>query len=319
MSTETQFPGAEETAALLQQQRENWQLCGTNYTQLDAVQTRSFTVKGITVRVQFNPARITSTSAKVDAKSIAERKCFLCRDNRPAEQTDLPFGNKYAILVNPFPIMPEHFTLTHRNHIPQEILGSLNDMLLFARYLGSRYLVFYNGPRCGASAPDHLHFQAGNLGFLPVEEELEKKTGTVHQLSAVSECTAYYINDGLRKYTVLESDDSISVQAGFMRIYSAVQDAEDISDEPLMNVICYYKDGMWRVVIFHRSKHRPAMYFAEGEEKMMLSPATIDIGGVAVTPREEDFNKITSGMLETIFTEVFPDTAWEQRYLSELS
>jgi ATP adenylyltransferase/5',5'''-P-1,P-4-tetraphosphate phosphorylase II len=162
---------SQEAKKLLQSQLKDWELARTNYEALKNVKTREFRFDGFTIRVQFNPARIRSSAAKVDAKSIQERKCFLCPDNLPKEQEGIPFDNAYQALVNPFPIFPEHFTIPTYEHTCQRILNRYEDMLGLAESL-DRYTIFYNGPECGASAPDHAHFQAGIKGFLPIEEEI---------------------------------------------------------------------------------------------------------------------------------------------------
>ena len=151
-----------------------WQQASDNFAALANVGVKEITVGGFPVKVQFNPARIVSSAAKVDPKTIKERKCFLCGANRPEIQEGLPFFGKkaeYSVLINPFPIFPKHLTVPDVNHVNQTIEGEwerFEDMLSLAETLDD-FLFFYNGPKCGASAPDHMHFQGGNKGFLPVE------------------------------------------------------------------------------------------------------------------------------------------------------
>jgi ATP adenylyltransferase/5',5'''-P-1,P-4-tetraphosphate phosphorylase II len=161
-----------QVQTLFEQQTTHWETARKNYEALRQVQVRICTVNGYTYKVQFNPARIISSGAKVDAASIQQRACFLCAANLPAEQQGVSFGTEYTILVNPFPIFPKHLTIPVNNHIDQLIAGRLGDMLDLTKAL-SDYILFYNGPKCGASAPDHLHFQAGNKGFLPIEAEVK--------------------------------------------------------------------------------------------------------------------------------------------------
>ncbi|MDR0866076.1 MAG: DUF4922 domain-containing protein, partial [Candidatus Symbiothrix sp.] len=156
---------------LLCDQLEEWSLVKSNYEALKNVKSKEFQFDGFIIKVQFNPARIVSSAAKIDAKSIQERKCFLCPANLPKEQTGIPFGNDYQLLVNPFPIFPEHFTIPTYKHTDQLIIHRYGDMLDLAKSM-DKYTVFYNGPKCGASAPDHAHFQAGIKGFLPLENEI---------------------------------------------------------------------------------------------------------------------------------------------------
>lgn len=162
--------------SLLTEQKENWELARTNFAGLKTVRTKSFNFGDFEVKVQFNPARIVSSGAKVDAKTIAERKCFLCTENRPAEQTAVDAGD-YLVLVNPFPIFPEHFTIPRKEHVDQQIKPYFADMLELAEALDD-YLIFYNGPRCGASAPDHMHFQAGTKNFLPLVNDYKRLKDT---------------------------------------------------------------------------------------------------------------------------------------------
>lgn len=153
---------------LLTGQLASWETARNNYAALSGVRVKELNVNGILYKVQFNPARIVSSGAKVDAKSILERKCFLCPANLPPVQKGIPFGGHYNILVNPFPIFPRHLTVPELAHTPQRIATRFTDMLELAEAL-TDYTIFYNGPKCGASAPDHAHFQAGNKGFMPIE------------------------------------------------------------------------------------------------------------------------------------------------------
>jgi len=163
---------ADEAEALLQRQLHEWPLVADNYRALQALCMRTIEVGGVSVRLQYNPARIRSTASKVDAVSLSERPCFLCDAHRPVEQLSLPIGGQYKLLVNPYPIFPRHFTLPSVVHTPQAIIGRFADMLELASLL-PEYVIFYNGARCGASAPDHMHFQAGNRGFVPIESQWE--------------------------------------------------------------------------------------------------------------------------------------------------
>lgn len=160
---------------LLTGQLASWETARNNYAALSGVRVKELNVNGIPYKVQFNPARIVSSGAKVDAKSIQERKCFLCPANLPPVQKGIPFGGHYHILVNPFPIFPRHLTIPELAHTPQRIASRFTDMLELAEAL-TEYTIFYNGPRCGASAPDHAHFQAGNKGFMPIEKDWRGQT-----------------------------------------------------------------------------------------------------------------------------------------------
>ncbi len=296
-----QYAAASER--LLVDQRHEWPMCSKGYSTLTGVITRTFEYDGFHLSVQFNPGRMTSTSAKVDKDSIASRKCFLCIENLPPEQRSLSFSDDFHILVNPFPIFPEHFTLPSKKHVPQEIASSFPVMLDFARELSDRYTVFYNGPRCGASAPDHLHFQAGTRNFMTIERDLQNLISTygVVLLSAETmKLTA--VDDGMRKMMVLQSGDKEATNSTFQKLLSVLQND---TEEPMLNILAWYELDVWNVVVFLRKKHRPECYFAEGDERIMLSPASVDIGGVGVIPVEDDFKRITADTLADILQEVF--------------
>ena len=165
---------SEAAKKLLNKQKDDWQFAANGFESLKSVQTKEFNFDGYKFKVQFNPGRIKSSSAKVDDKSIKERKCFLCLENLPSEQKGILINEEYIILVNPFPIFPEHFTIPQVRHTPQSIKNSFIDLLEISKELSKYYTVFYNGPKCGASAPDHLHFQAGSKNFMPIDLEFEQ-------------------------------------------------------------------------------------------------------------------------------------------------
>jgi len=291
--------------ALLEQQKKTWEMLAKGYGSLGSVQTRSIQLDDITIKLQFNPGRIVSTGAKVDPKSIAERKCFLCPANLPPAQRGLLFQDDYVVLCNPFPIFPEHFTIPHKEHVPQRIAASsFETMLDLARAMKGRYTVFYNGPKCGASAPDHLHFQAGDKGIMLVENEFEalkQNHGAV--LKDTPATRVFAVAHPLRPFIALESESKAGLCDAIVAVVAAMQEITGSAEEPLMNVLAMHNDGGWRVILFPRARHRPSFYFAEGEQKIMLSPASVDIGGVCVTPIERDFHRITADHLRQMFKE----------------
>jgi Domain of unknown function (DUF4922) len=297
---------AAQTHALLEYQKRTWDLLRTGYESLKRVEFRSMDLDGFAIRLQFNPGRMTSSTAKVDARSISERPCFLCARNLPADQRALPFGDDFLILCNPFPIFPEHFTITHRDHTPQRIDGFFRTLLTLSRDLQARYTVLYNGPRCGASAPDHLHFQAGNKKFMPIDEEfpaLTRRWGEI--LFTSSRIRVLALEDGLRKCIVIESVNEELLAGAFAAFVDGFRETVRSGDEePMMNILSSYEEGKWRVVLFPRAKHRPAFYFAEGDRRILISPASVDLGGMCITPLREDFLKVTVDDLRQMFGEV---------------
>lgn len=283
----------------LTEQLADWETARNNYAALAGVQVRELNVCGVRYKVQFNPARIVSSGAKVDAKSIQERKCFLCPANLPAQQKGIPFGGHYQILVNPFPIFPRHLTIPDLNHTPQRIEGRLEDMMELARQL-TDFTIFYNGPRCGASAPDHAHFQAGNRGFMPIEADW--KNQIAGRIADYGKATLYYLNDQPRTSLVIQSSDMASANHLFSLICRLLP--EQPEGEPMLNLLAMYDEGVWTLFVFPRAKHRPACYTAEGDARLLSSPASVDLGGVFITPVEADFHKISPAIMEQILSEV---------------
>lgn len=285
---------------LLTGQLESWETARNNYAALSTVKVKELDVNGVLYKVQFNPARIASSGAKVDAKSIKERKCFLCPANLPPVQKGIPFEGHYNILVNPFPIFPRHLTIPEQAHVDQSIATRIGDMLELAKSL-SDYVIFYNGPKCGASAPDHAHFQAGNKDFLPIEKDWQSRIA--EKVVGNESATLWYLNDAPRATLVIESASKESAAALFDLIYRSLEVKEG-EYEPMMNVLALYEEGRWVVFVFPRAKHRPACYTAEGEANLLSSPASVDLGGVFITPVEKDFLKITAEDVAQILSEV---------------
>jgi len=294
---------------LFELQKEQWQMLSDGCDSLETVKSKSFQFDGFKIKVQFNTGRMTSTSAKVDPKSISERKCFLCIENLPSEQKGVLYNDKYIMLCNPFPIFSEHFTLTYKEHKPQRIIDTFTDMLYLSKDFSKYYSVIYNGPRCGASAPDHLHFQAGNKFLMPIDDEFHQiKNEYGKQIFEDDTLSVFAIDDGLRKFISIESLDKELVVNTFNKFYKTYSELMNEEQEPMINIVSFYEEEYgWRIIIFLRAKHRPAVFFAEDKSKMLVSPAAIDLGGVCVFPREEDFNRITKEMIEKIFKEVFVD------------
>lgn len=282
---------------LFREQTTQWELARKNFSDLQNVRTRRFHFDGFDVVVQFNPARIVSSGAKTDAKAIAARKCFLCRDNRPAEQDGIAWKD-YTILVNPFPIFPEHFTIPRNEHTPQTIRPYFADMLALAKDM-TEWIVFYNGPRCGASAPDHMHFQAGTKDFLPLLRDyssLPKQT-----ICHTGDYAIYTLPDYLRTAYCIETADSQAAQDAFDKLYAQWQTSSD--EEPMMNIVCSYDDSGWQIFILPRKLFRPWQYTAEPDKQLLISPATVEMAGVFITPVEAHFERITADDIRDIYSQ----------------
>lgn len=243
------------------------------------------------LKVQFNPARIVSTGAKIDKHTLGERPCFLCERNRPKEQMTKQIDDHFQLLVNPFPILPVHFTIPATKHQPQSIYRHYGEMHRLLS-LHSELMVFYNGPKCGASAPDHLHFQAGTSGVLPLQTNWQRLSRNLTDvISLTDEEKISVLSDFLVPAFVIISKSEDSDEELFHRLYRSMPMRGDES-EPMMNIIAWRKGDEFISVVIPREKHRPDAYFAEGEAQMMVSPGALDMAGLIITPREEDFNKI---------------------------
>ncbi len=305
---------SEQVEKLIEQQLVVWQTPRDNYAALQNVEVKEFKVKRSTIKVQFNPARIVSSAAKVDNKSLKERKCFLCAANRPEVQEGIAWGENYTILINPFPIFPKHLTIPCNDHTDQRILARIGDMMAIAKDLPG-YTLFYNGPKCGASAPDHMHFQAGNRGFLGFETDYlaaDKKEVISNA------CATLSLLSGLANAAFLI--EAVEIDAAtelFVTLYNALEIPEG-EEEPMLNILCWSEEGKWKVAVFPRRKHRPACYSAEGDANILISPASVDMGGVFITPLEKDFKKITADDLEQILDEVCLDQSGVEKILNNL-
>ena len=298
---------------LFKAQFADWQQARDNYEALKGVKSRLFNIDGAHIKVQFNPARIVSTSAKVDTKSIGERKCFLCEANRPSVQTGIEWNSDYTILINPFPIFNKHLTIPCNNHIPQRISNRIIDILMLAKAL-SDYTLFYNGPRCGASAPDHMHFQAGNKGFMTIESDLESWEKDI--VAETDDAKLQQVNAPLYSFYLVTGDNPGAISALFNMIIHALP-INGEAGEAMLNILCNYNIDYanWNLIVVPRVKHRPDCYFAEGDEKLLISPASVDMGGVLITPVEADFNKITEAHIRNLFKEV----CYDKQALNEIT
>lgn len=270
-------------------QLEVWTDARHRFRDLKHVETRQFSDQ---LKLQWNPARIVSTGAKIDKKTLGERPCFLCDKNRPKDQMSKQIDEKFHLLVNPFPILPVHFTIPARKHQPQLIYKNYGEMHRFIS-LHSDLMVFYNGPKCGASAPDHLHFQAGTNGILPLQTNWQRLSRNLTDIISLNdEEKISVVRDFIVPAFVIISKSAESDEALFRRLYKAMPQRGD-ETEPMMNIISWRKGEEFISVVIPREKHRPEAYFAEGDAQFVVSPGALDMSGLIITPREEDFRKLT--------------------------
>ena len=274
-------------------QIQEWATARKNHEGLSQVWCRELasTKLPVALRVQCNPARLVSTGAKIDKASIAARPCFLCAKNRPAEQQNLDLNEDFKWLVNPFPILPYHYTIASKEHRPQRFLDAYEAVIQATKALPEDYIVFYNGPHCGASAPDHLHLQAGIGAGIPLVEYTKRlDAGIKFQALSPFGYLAYLINDA-------EETDT------FNRLYESLPIPEG-EYEPRMNIVAYRKGDKVSLLVIPRREHRPHCYNAEGDTKYLISPGALDMCGLIVTPRAEDYERLTAQKAADILCEV---------------
>lgn len=295
--------------ALLEQQKANWQELKEGYEALSQIETKRVNVDGSSVIVQHNAKRVRSTAAAVDKSSIAARRCFLCAENLPAEEKGIFYDEEYVILCNPFPVLDKHLVIAHKEHIEQKIEGRVEELLGLAFDLGDEYFVLYNGPECGASAPDHLHFQALSRALLPIEETL--RAGELPTEIDCSVC-ADTERGQFELFTIADAGRSVIVFRGANKfelvpwVYQTIAGLSQATfkSEPMLNIVGYVDRGVFTVLLFPRARHRPACFFAEGEERLTISPGAVDMAGIVVVPEHQHYEKIGAQQIEMIFSEV---------------
>lgn len=320
---------ADRVKQLIDEQKENWQLFRNNFESLQSLRTREFLFnlpnehRGFKVNVQFNPNRIKSSAADVSTEAIQSRECFLCIRNLPSEQNGIVYNKNFIILVNPYPIFPEHITISKKKHTPQTIISNFHDLLDLSEDLSKYFTVFYNGPKCGASAPDHMHFQAVTKFSMPIEIEYdfikEKFISNIFGDDKIDICFfdsstgvdssnrfdfSFETENYLRRFITFESKSKGELLYAFKIFLNAFKKISLPKEEPMMNLIATYQNEKWRLFIFPRLNHRPKQYYESGEKKLLISPAAVDLGGTIITVREEDFNKITKEDIVDIYKQV---------------
>ncbi|OPY76338.1 MAG: hypothetical protein A4E64_01544 [Syntrophorhabdus sp. PtaU1.Bin058] len=291
---------------LLSEQMRTWPELKEGYETLKGVRVREISCGGYSVRIHYNPGRIKSTLADVRDSAINGRPCFLCPANLPEAQKGILYRKGYMILCNPRPVFHSHFTIAHIDHRPQAIADNIDTFLQLTADFGPGWAVLYNGPQCGASAPDHLHFQAIPSGQMPVEKVVAGRERSAVVAGADNIHLSRLRGVG-REIVVLTGDDPAAVGDVFKRFQDALQKVLCIGEEPMMNVAGFYREGVWRLIVFPRAKHRPDAFFREGDGRIVVSPAVVEMGGVIVTPMERDFERLDTEMVEAIYREVSLD------------
>ncbi len=303
-----------------------WPLAAENYRSLKKAGSKVLSIGGLPVTVQLNPCRRISSEASLDKESINRRPCFLCPENRPAEQTNMEFegrkGRRYRVTLNPYPIFPSHLVISSFEHTPQSIWHRYQDLLDFVRE-NNEYLGFYNGPESGASAPDHMHFQACPQGLTPLQNRVDEllaagDDNTLDYLTNVKEARLFHLNEYARGVFVLCGATAKSTAKLFYRLLDCAP-VPDGSSEPKMNIIAWCHEGEYRTAVIFRERHRPHNYSSSGADHLAMSPGCADLAGVYVTTREEDFDKVDAGLLSQVVREVAASEETEKEIIWRLT
>lgn len=300
----------EELNELYRSQLVDFELARKNFANLKNVIYRDIPFDGFRITLQFNPDRILSTTAKIDPATLKQRKCFLCPAHLPAGQKGISYNGRYNLFVNPYPIFEKHFTVPDKTHSPQLIEGRLRDILSLARDLPSSTL-FYNGPKSGASAPDHFHFQAAQRHVMPLEQDAGNRAITL-ELVKKTDYTISTIRQYLRKAILFKSADPDILSRLFQHTLRIIGQHIPYEQEPMINLLCWHEDRTWTICVLPRKAIRPWQFFAEGDEQILFSPGCVDMAGLVIVPRKEDFDKYTPALLADLFGQVTPDDeVWE--------
>jgi len=288
---------------LFSDQIKGWKDLREGYESLKNVRERNLACEGFSTLLQYNPGRIKSSTAEVNKINVKERHCFLCLDHLPEDQRGILYRGDYLILGNPMPVFPTHFTVSHIDHRVQAIEEHIETFLQLLADLGSDWTILYNGPKCGASAPDHLHFQAVPSGKMPIEKEI-REGKRLTRLRRVDGILLYRAKGLGREIIVLEADDPIAIGRVSRDFLMALKKVLITDEEPMVNIAGWYEHGKWRLVIFPRRKHRPDIFFKDGDVRMVISPGVIDMEGLLITPVEKDFKRLDAATVEEIYKEV---------------
>jgi len=294
---------ARRCGELFAQQLYNWQEFAAAHMEMNGAWLRELNAAGHTLLVQYNPGRSVSATAVVDAATVRRRPCFLCHYRLPAAQQAVRYRGEFLILVNPRPIFSPHFTVAHVRHLPQRLADHVGTLLTLAKDLGNDFTVFYNGSRCGASAPDHHHFQICPAGAVPVEKEWEAGSRIMNGNRPGVKFGVWNLPG--RSAVVMEGPDREALAALFTELIAALGTATDSGEEePLLNLLATHREGRWRLFLFPRRKHRPDAYYREGDDALLVTPGAVEMGGVIITVREGDFLRMTAPLAVEIYGEV---------------
>ncbi len=302
---------------LLAEQRKVWPELREAYESLRSVKERDVGCRGYSIRLQYNPGRIKNSLARVGEANAKGQRCFLCLDHLPEDQKGILYRSEYFVLCNPMPVFSSHFTISHLDHRRQAVAESMDTLLQIMADFGSGWTILYNGPQCGASAPDHLHFQAIPRKKMPIENEIEEgKRLTL--MRRFGKALLYRIRDMGREVIVLKGDESAAVTRAFESFLKALKNILLVGGEPMINIAGFRKERKWHLVVFPRRKHRPEAFFKEGADRMVISPGAIDMGGLLITPVERDFYRLDAPAMEGIYREVALEGKYVERAIEAM-
>jgi hypothetical protein len=302
---------------LLSEQKKTWPDLRQGYEALKLTREREIACRGFSVRLQYNPGRIKSSLANVERKAVDARPCFLCRDSLPEEQKRILYGKEYLILCNPAPVFPSHLTVCHVDHRSQSMAKNIEAFLQLIGDLGDDWMVLYNGPKCGASAPDHLHFQAVPRGNMPIEKEImeAERLRPIRRFGDVLLSRATGLG---REILVLDGDVEAALSSAMQEVLFALKSVLLSEEEAMMNVAGFGSKGKMRLLVFPRAKHRPDAFFKEGDDRIVVSPGAVEMGGVFITPVERDFERLDALVVGGILREVCLDRSVVDRAVERL-
>ena len=302
---------------LLSEQKKVWDDLREGCESLEHAKERDLSYREFTVRLQHNPRRMKSSLAGVAEKNISDRPCFLCLDHLPEAQKGILYKKEYLILCNPMPVLSSQITISHLDHRPQAISEHMDAFFHLMADFGPGWVILYNGPKCGASAPDHHHFHAARSGEMPIEKEIQEKKRLV-LMKKVDGVLLYRVKNIGRETLILEGDDPVAVGHLFMDYLHSLKKVLSIDEEPMINIAGFYGKKKWRLTLFPRQKHRPDAFFKEGDDRIVVSPGVIEMGGLLVTPIGRDFERLDKATVESIYEEVSLEAAIVKRAIDRM-
>ncbi|MBA4396808.1 MAG: DUF4922 domain-containing protein [Syntrophus sp. (in: bacteria)] len=291
---------------LLQRQKASWPQLQRGYEALKASEIRDVSCPGYALKVQWNPQRIVSSGARTDPASLRLRPCFLCPENLPEAQRAILYRKEFVVLCNPAPIFSQHYTIAHISHRPQSIEPALAAFLSLIRDFSAHFTVLYNGPQSGASAPDHQHFQAAPAGALPVEADIGENRA-LRLLRRMDGVDVFKTVGMGRAILLLKGEKQDRIVSTLLKVIAALRAAVNTVHEPMMNLLGLYREDQWMILIFPRARHRPEVYYLEGQAQILITPAAVEMGGLFITPLEKDYRVLDAGLVQTIFQDVSVD------------